>query len=270
MNFDTIWHRYGHRPYKLRVHDHGGNGPVIILLHGIAASSASWTNLIPFLTANYRCITIDLLGFGDSPKPQWNAYTMEDHLRSIHYTIRRLHLRRDYILAGHSLGSLLATAYARRWPRHISRLLLLSPPIYAPLDTITSKLARQRTALFLSLYHFLRTHRRVTPANVKRLGRLVPLPKSIVRNPQTWMPFMRTLEHCIEQQTIIDDLAALQIPVDIFYGTLDKVLVPHNIRIIQQPNVTIQTIRGANHDLGKRYAAVVAKHILTELQPTHS
>lgn len=258
---DTLWHKYLGRPYKLPVQIHGDRGPVIILLHGIAASSGSWANLLPRLSSRYRCITIDLLGFGNSPKPQWGDYTMDDHVWAIRRTIKSLHLREDYILAGHSLGSLLAVHYAKRWPQHLQRLLLLSPPIYAPLDTISSKVARRRTALFLRLYHFLRTHRRMTPANIKRLGLILPLPISVVRHPETWTPFMRTLEHCIEEQTITADLAALHVSTDIFYGTLDQVLVPHNIRATAKETVTIHVIRTANHDIGKRYASTVANFL---------
>src|SRR5882757_2980845 len=263
--FDTLWHRYLRRPYRLRVKDHGGDGPVIIFLHGIAASSDKWGYLIPLIKDGYHCITIDLVGFGKSPKPQWYEYTMDDHLRSIHHTIKGLGLKQPYTLAGHSLGSLLASRYAWLSPRSVSRLLLFSPPVYAPLDSILSKAARARNQLLLKIYQFLRTNPRMTPDNFKRLSYILPLPKSVWRLPETRVPFLRTLEHCIETQTISEDLSYLNIPIDIFYGSLDQVVVAYNIRQLKNEAVQIHGIRGVNHDIGKRYAAVAGKFLLTDL-----
>jgi pimeloyl-ACP methyl ester carboxylesterase len=145
MNVDLFWHKTLARPYRLHTETHGDSGkPIVVLLHGIAASSEDWHKLVPLLERYYYCITIDLLGFAKSPKPQWATYTMEDHLEAIHRTIRSLHFHRPVILVGHSLGSLLATRYARDHPRRISRLLLLSPPVYPPLSYIAKKVPFHR------------------------------------------------------------------------------------------------------------------------------
>lgn len=264
LDRDVLWHKYLRRPYRLHVQDSGGDKPVVILLHGIAASSDKWNLLLPQLSDQFRCITLDLVGFGKSPKPQWYSYTMDDHLRAIHYTIGKLHLRRPYTLIGHSLGSLLASRYARLNPRSVRSLVLISPPIYAPVDSILSKAARARNQLLLKIYKFLRSHPIMTPENLKRLSFIVPLPKSVWQLPETRLPFMRTLEHCIETQTISEDLAAINVPVHIFYGTLDQVVVAYNIRQLKSlDNITIRGVRGANHDVGKRLALAVAEDMLT-------
>ena len=260
--FATVWHKYLRRPYKLHVEYHSTSGPTIIFLHGIAASSDKWSTLIPLVQDSYRCITIDLVGFGKSPKPQWAAYTMNDHLRSIHKTIKSLGLHDNFILVGHSLGSLLATRYTRDHPRHVNRLLLLSSPIYPPLDSISSKVAKGRTALFLKIYKFLRSNPIMTPENVKRFSLILPIPKSIVRDPETWVPFMRTLERCIEQQSLLQDIIEIEVRIDMFYGKLDTVIVPFNIQQVSNiQDVTIHQVT-ANHDVGKRYSAEVAELLL--------
>ncbi len=263
MNWEIFWHRSLRRPYKLHVIDHAGTGPIIILLHGIAASSDNWFNLIPLLSTQYHCITIDLLGFGRSPKPQWADYTMEDHIRSIDHTIRGLHLRGGYTLIGFSLGSLLATRFARTRPRAVNQVVLLSPPVYSPEAAIVSRAARARNKLLLKLYKFLRTYHRMTPKNFKRLSYILPLPKSVIKNPETWTPFFRTLEQCIENQTITKDIIDIRVPIDVFYGTLDQVIVPYNLRKLRGLNdVSLHVIRGANHDVSRRYAEVVANFLL--------
>ncbi|MBQ26625.1 MAG: hypothetical protein CMH81_00560 [Nitrospiraceae bacterium] len=56
-----------------------GNGPVVVLLHGLPLSSWEWRKFIPVLAANYRVIVPDLYGFGYSDRPRdadysWSAY----------------------------------------------------------------------------------------------------------------------------------------------------------------------------------------------------
>ena len=56
-----------------------GDGPVVVLLHGLPLSSWEWRKFIPVLAANYRVIALDLYGFGYSDRPRdadysWSAY----------------------------------------------------------------------------------------------------------------------------------------------------------------------------------------------------
>lgn len=261
----VVWHRYLRRPYRLHTYDHGGRGPVIIFLHGLGSSSANWDLLIPLLKKHYRCISMDLIGFGDSPKPQWYAYTMDEHLRDIRYTISKLRIRKSFTLIGHSLGSLLATRYARRYPNQIKRLILLSPPVYAPLGAIASRAARQRTSMYLKAYRFLRTNKRFTPDNIIKLTKIIPYFKFLSLDPSTWIPFIRSLEQCIENQTVVEDIKEVTAPIDIFFGTFDEVVVPYNVRqLASLRDVNLHPLT-VSHEVSKRYAAAVAKLLLPGL-----
>ncbi len=265
---DTIIHKLLGRPYRLKVHDHGGSGPVIIMLHGIASASSNWDLLIPQLKKEYRCITVDLLGFGDSPKPQWLDYTTDDHVKSIHATIQSLHIRQPYILMGHSLGGILATRYARLHGRHIRRLILLSSPIYLPLEQLTNKRARRKTSVYLRAYRFLRTHKRITARNVARLARILPLPKAVVLNEDVWLPFIRSLENCIETQTLVNDLKNTTVPTTVFYGTFDEFIVQPNMKLLDSmTHITLRPLR-VTHYVGKRYSRLVANELVTTPRST--
>ncbi|MDB5182201.1 MAG: alpha/beta hydrolase, partial [Candidatus Saccharibacteria bacterium] len=260
---DLLWHKYLRRPYKLSTFDHGGRGPVIILLHGLASSSANWEPLLPLLKDHYHCISIDLVGFGDSPKPQWYKYTMEEHIRDIHRTISSLKLSEPFTLVGHSLGGLIATRYARMLPDHVSRLVLLSPPVYGPLDSIRDRSARSRTSMYLRAYRYLRTNKKVTLQNFIRLSRIIPPLKFLILSPATWTPLIRSLEQCIENQTIIEDIVHVKARVDIFFGTFDEVVVPYNVRQLATiREVTLYPLK-VNHMVGKRYAQAVAKVLVS-------
>ncbi len=233
--------------------------PTVVLLHGIAASGDDWRKVLPYLEQDYRCVTIDLLGFGSSPKPQWLGYNMDDHMRALYHTMNKLRLGSRFILIGHSLGSLLAARYATEHQANLSRLLLLSPPVYPPLRDIKSKAARKLTGLLLNIYRFLHDDPRINPETFKRLMYVAPLPRSIVRNPQTWLPFMRTLKECIEKQSILSDVRALQLPIDVFYGSLDQVVVSSNVELLAR-NKHVHLYSFLNtHDLTTRYGKLVAR-----------
>ena len=267
MDFNLFWHKTLGRPYRLHTEHYGDPAsPTIVLLHGIAASGEDWGKFIPLLQTQYHCITIDLLGFGKSPKPQWASYTMNDHMRSLYHTMNKLHLGERFILMGHSLGSFLAARYAREHEANLKRLYLLSPPVYPPLDSIEKRAARRLTGLLLGLYKFLRNEK-MTPETFRRLSYLAPLPRSTLRNPDTWLPFMRTLKECIEHQTILGDVRRLGIPTDVFYGSLDQVVVSANVeRLARNKRVTLHPIL-ATHDLSARYARQVAAVLETHSLP---
>ncbi len=267
MTFDYFWHKRLGRPYRLNVRHSGKpDGSIVVLLHGIAASSDDWRKVLPYLEPDFHCITIELLGFGQSPKPEWAAYTMDDHMRAIYRTLNKLHLGQDFILIGHSLGSFLAARYATEHEEHLRRLILLSPPVYPPLDSITKRGVRTLTGMLLLLYKYLRSSPRITPDTFRKLMYVAPLPRSVIKQPDTWVPFMRTLKECVEKQTVLDDVAKLSLPIDVCYGTLDQVVISANVELLAaQDNVTLHQFLGT-HDLTKRYGQVIYRLFAADAQ----
>ncbi len=72
----------------------------IVFLHGIGGTSRYWKNRVLPLTTNYRLILIDLLGYGQSPKP-WAKYTVDRHVEEIYQV---LHEHESLTIVGHSFG----------------------------------------------------------------------------------------------------------------------------------------------------------------------
>lgn len=256
--FDLFWHKQLKRPYRLHVKHAGTPGkPVVVFIHGIAASTEDWGKFIPLFEQDYQCVLIDLLGFGQSPKPQWADYTMETHTRSLFHTINKQRLGKKFTLVGHSLGSFLAARYALEHGPNLDRLVLLSPPVYPPLETIQKPYARGLTGALLALYKLLRDER-MTPQTFARLSKVVPLPRNVVKHPETWTPFMRTLQQCIEQQTILYDVKHSRVQTDVFYGNLDQVVVSGNVeRLADSDRVVLHTFVGT-HELSSRYGKKVS------------
>lgn len=115
----------GHAP-RLVVRQ-AGDGEPLVLLHGLASSSRYWEPHFPVLTARYRAIAPDLLGFGASPKPFDNEYSVANHLAALIAAIEDS-IDRPVTLVGHSMGSILALHLAAARPDLVARLILISLP----------------------------------------------------------------------------------------------------------------------------------------------
>lgn len=105
-----------------------GDGKPVILVHGVAASLHDWDDFVPELASNgYAAYALDLLGHGESPKPDSRAYHIDwlfDHFAG---WIDSLELPQTPVLVGHSLGGYLSLEYARRFPARTRGLILVDP-----------------------------------------------------------------------------------------------------------------------------------------------
>ncbi|MBL8499164.1 MAG: alpha/beta hydrolase [Nitrosomonas sp.] len=86
-----------------------GAGEPVLLIHGFGASSYSWRHVIEPLAQKNRVITIDLKGFGDSPKPRDDAYSVYEQARLVRNFILENDLKNLHII-GHSYGGGVALA----------------------------------------------------------------------------------------------------------------------------------------------------------------
>lgn len=257
------------RPPLLHIATDVGSGPVVILVHGIASSSVTFYELVPLLQKTHRVISVDILGFGESPAPVGCEYRLEDHVEALAATIRSLRLREPFILVGHSLGSLISSRYAainhdRAFrPSPVSRLVLVGPPVYLAPSEIGDMRVRARVSAYLRAYDFLRSNKDFTLVNAAIMSRL--LPKGIFEiTEKTWTPFIKSLEHCIESQTVVSDIASLRVPVDVIYGAFDAFIAVGSMTVIERMrHVTMHRAPANDHIIRKRLARVLARVIDT-------
>ncbi|QJU54895.1 alpha/beta hydrolase [Herbiconiux sp. KACC 21604] len=236
--------------------------PVVVMIHGIASSSATFHYLKPLITETHRVIAIDLLGFGGSPRPAHAEYTLDEHVAALAHTIRSLRLEHPFVLVGHSLGTLIASRYAATHEPHIDKLVLVSPPVYLSPNEIGDPRVRQRVSGYLQAYQFFRQNKDFTIAHAAVVSRLLPVEHVMEITEDTWDAFVKSLEHCIESQTVISDLAQVDRPVEVVYGRLDEFLVPGNLAIIEKMrNVTTHVVNVSDHMIRPRMARVVAAAI---------
>lgn len=245
------------------VSDQGAGEPVI-LIHGVASSSVTFQNVLPLIEPSRRCITIDLLGFGQSPMPPDAEYTLAEHSAAVERTIHTLRIPGTYTLVGHSMGALIAARIGAHSPKKINKLVLVSPPIYLSPNELSNTIDRGMMDFYLQAYHYVRMNKQFTLNHAKAVERLMSIPKAMDINERTWDPFVKPPpEHAIESQTTISDLAAVTAPIEIVYGDLDEFHSGGVLKIVSRiTGVTVQRVRGSDHLIGKRLARVTASAIL--------
>ncbi|MFA5890260.1 MAG: alpha/beta fold hydrolase [Actinomycetota bacterium] len=101
-----------------------GQGPAIVLIHGMAGSSETWEPIMPALAAHGTIIAPDLLGHGASAKPRGD-YSLGSQAAGIRDLLVALGHERATIV-GHSLGGGIAMQFAYQFPERCERLALVS------------------------------------------------------------------------------------------------------------------------------------------------
>lgn len=110
-----------------------GDGEPVILIHGFAANSYTWRYLIPALSKTHKVYSLDLKGFGNSPKPVDSAYTIIDQAKLVVSFIEENKLE-NFSIVGHSYGggvSLFTTLLLqRKSSAQLKKLVLLDSIAY--------------------------------------------------------------------------------------------------------------------------------------------
>ncbi len=102
-----------------------GEGPVVVLLHGLAASLLTWyCNIDVLADAGYRVIAPDLPGHGDSDKPGHLDYGPESAANFVYDFSQELGLER-FSLVGSSAGGLIAGLFALEYPKMVEKMVLV-------------------------------------------------------------------------------------------------------------------------------------------------
>ena len=106
-----------------------GNGPALVILHGLYGSSDNWVTIAKNLSDSFTVYLPDQRNHGQSPHNEIHDYdSMRDDLFEL---INDLKLKKIF-LAGHSMGGKTAISFALKWPERLNGLLIadISPFTY--------------------------------------------------------------------------------------------------------------------------------------------
>lgn len=127
---------------RTNYHDQG-KGPAVLLIHGSGPGVTAWANwrlTIPALSPQFRVVAPDMVGFGETERPEGHRYSMQSWLDHLLGLLDALDIERAHVV-GNSFGGALALALAIHAPQRVGKLVLMgsagvSFPITEGLDAV--------------------------------------------------------------------------------------------------------------------------------------
>lgn len=232
-------------PERLHLVELGDDARRVVFLHGLGGTHRYWTSgPHPPRFLEHRTVLVDLLGFGDSPRP-WQRYTLDRHLDALH---RSLASQGPMTLVGHSMGASLAVAYAARYPQAVERLFLISLPYFAGRDAAYRWLRRtpggwvftNMAATALACVFTRRLVGRALPYVLRDLPR--PVVEDLVKHNA--MSSTTSLWDVLYRHDLGLDVAALpsDMPVHGVHGTADDTAPAEGLRALAAGRANWQTL----------------------------
>lgn len=243
-----------------------GTGAPLVLLHGLGTNYKSWQFVLEHIDyTEHRVVALDLLGFGDAPKPKTITYTPQDHVDAIIATLDKLGIKKA-AFAGHSMGCIIAIELAATHPDRVTSLLLLGAPLYASAPKRNGwKKLLPAEGLYFSLFDELKKHPDAVQAGGTLVDELAPFVKGMEITDETWPAFHRSLEHTLMQFDTFEKSKHIHIPMIFVNGFLDMFIIRRNSKEIRRANPKfVRIIRTLGpHELtpqqGKKIAKIISK-----------
>ena len=241
----------------------GTEGPVVVLLHGMAGSAATWNTVLPRLGRTCQVIAPDLLGHGKSAKPVAGDYSLGSYASGVRDLLVCLGLERATVV-GHSLGGGVALQFAYQFPERCERLVLVSS---GGLGTEVHAVLRLATLPgFAYVLQALSNNHLLTIGNgVGRLLQRVGLRAGTdaeqawrsftsFSDPATRVAFIKTIRSVIaaggQRVSALDRLyLAAAVPVLLVWGDRDGIIPVDHGRAAHEliPDSRLEIVPGAGH-----------------------
>jgi len=251
-----------------------GQGPKLILLHGLGASLFSWRHNLEPLGQYFHVIALDLKGCGESSASALDDYRLEALVQDLKDFMDVLGIERTS-LAGNSLGGSLALLLAQRCPERVSALVLLAPavmisrlpriffPLQLPVLGWWAALLLGPWIVPWALRLAYHDYRLITPEVItgyarpfRSLKRRLAL-RALCQSLHPWTPAQ-----------ILALLGAIQQPTALIWGEEDRILPPVQARRLHEhlPQAELYLIPGVGHAPQEENPHRVNKIIIDFLQ----
>lgn len=241
-----------------------GQGPILIFLHGSWNDGSQWLPAIEQLSQNYHCFALDLLGFGESERPNVH-YSIQLEVECLFQYLEALHISEVY-LVGHSLGGWIAASYALKHLENVKGLVLIAPEgVHGQGKSLgggwkRSLLGRPPMAYIVlqMLYPLARLIGRH-----KSIEQALKWRKQILSSPTACNLLFRRRRAEIQAELLQDQLEWLNVPTLILQGAKDApdAIAQSQVYANQLPKAHLQMLEQAGNNLPEALPGVLAEHL---------
>jgi pimeloyl-ACP methyl ester carboxylesterase len=231
-----------------------GDGPPLVLVHGVATGRTVWRHVVPGLARRHLVATPDMPGFGSSP-PAGRGFVLEEVADVIADGLADIPA--PYDLLGNSLGGAVALVLAERRPELVRRLILAAPAGLAPRRGAVPAIAGRVAPVLVA------ARRRAGPPLAGSAAARRLLLAGIVVDPAATPPdearaMMRASQGSTRIGAAIKTVAAadlrprlarLEVPLGFLWGERDHLFPVAGLPALSAlvPNARAEVIAGAGH-----------------------
>lgn len=239
----------------------GTGNPPIVMLHGMLGSHRYWDGVVPKLSVKHELILIDLLGFGDSPKPDKLDYSVDQHISKIEDVLKKSQKEKSRsVIVGHSMGTFLALNFAIAHPEQVEKLILINAPMKTDEESLKKAIADSSSKLMVTM-----TFSKTWGKLVCKIHEIIPsfsyplirifepdLPPAVARaaGQHTYDAYVGSFENILLKQNFYELLAKVSnIPVLIIASNQDEHATEQALnRLPQRDTIKLVRIDG-NHNV---------------------
>ena len=237
-----------------------GDGPsTVLLLHGLAASNRYFGAAFDALADGRMVLAVDLLGFGNSPRPADSSYSVAEHVGALRAVLESRAATGPLWIVGHSTGSVLAVELAHLLRDRVVGVVAFGPALYDSPETARQRLGDMgrvvrlfalENSLSRALCLWMCAHRQWA-------ARLAPLmrpdlPAVIASDGvrHSWPAYSGTLAEVVINGAGATRALELSVPVHLVIGKNDRVVDREALAQLasKRPNVILHSWNGG-HEL---------------------
>jgi pimeloyl-ACP methyl ester carboxylesterase len=230
-------------------YDDQGTGPSIVFLHAFPLNRTMWVNQEHVLSSQFRVITIDLRGHGESDAPLWR-YTLDQSADDVRALLDQLAVRQA-LFVGLSMGGYLLFAFYRKYSARVKGMILADTKAQA--DTDEGKAGRFQMAQTAykqgpSAIADLMIPKLLSPATIQTRPEIVQNVRSMIEGNQI-SGIAGDLLAMAERPDSVPLLQQIACPTQIIVGELDQATPPADATLManQIPNARLAIIPNAAH-----------------------
>lgn len=222
-----------------------GKGETIIMIHGLGGNASHWKRNIETLSQKFRCIAVDLPGYGRSSTAERTdaANQLDFYADVIASLLHKLKIPTAFVM-GHSMGGQVSMILALKYPSLVNKLVLVAP---AGLETFTDAEANILTGYATAAFYMAQDSAAITQSYRANFFRMTDAAELLIKE-------RISLKQCVEFEAycrqvsmgvkgmlahpVTEELQKISQPVLVLFGEQDA-LIPNKFL---HPSLTVSAV----------------------------